>query len=76
MAKETNTTRIQMTFPSALIDSIDAYCKKLHIPRTAWIQTTLAQSIYSAEKMYAAGADAIAGTVADFAKKDDPSAEA
>ena len=47
MAISEDSTRVQMTFPTALIDSIDAFCDRLHVPRNAWIMTTLAQAVYN-----------------------------
>lgn len=46
MAISEDSTRVQLTFPTALIESIDAFCDRLHVPRNAWIVTTLAQAVY------------------------------
>lgn len=46
MANKEDSTRVQMTFPTALIESIDEFCDRLHVPRNAWIVTTLAQAVY------------------------------
>ena len=45
MAISEDSTRVQLTFPTALIESIDAFCDRLHV-RNAWIVTTLAQAVY------------------------------
>lgn len=68
MAKKEETTRIQMTFPTALIEAIDDYCDRVHVQRTAWITTTLAQNLASIDRMYEAGAKAMADTARDIAK--------
>lgn len=69
MAKKDETTRIQMTFPVALVEKIDDLCERLAVPRTAWVMTTLAQAVESQHQAVDAGMRAISETVARIAQE-------
>lgn len=69
MAKKDESTRIQMTFPTALVEKIDELCERLSIPRTAWVMTTLAQAVESQHQAVDAGMRAISDTVARIAQE-------
>lgn len=50
MAKEER-ARVQLTMSPQLLDRIDAYCTRIGVSRSAWIQTVLAERLDQLDAM-------------------------
>lgn len=47
---KTDRARIQVTFSPALLERIDAYCSRIGVTRSAWIQIVLAETLDRRER--------------------------
>lgn len=54
MAKEER-ARVQLTMSPQLLDRIDAYCDRIGVSRSAWIQTVLAERLDQLDAVRATG---------------------
>lgn len=45
MKDDTTRARIQVTLSHELLDRIDAYCTRIGVPRSSWIQIALAETL-------------------------------
>lgn len=51
MPKPTDTTRVQVSLQTGLVEKIDELCARAHMSRSAWIEYTLALAIDSYQQM-------------------------
>lgn len=45
MKDDTTRARIQVSLSHELLDRIDAYCTRIGVPRSSWIQIVLAETL-------------------------------
>lgn len=50
MKDDTTRARIQVSLSRELLDRIDAYCTRIGVPRSSWIQIALAETLDQKEK--------------------------
>ena len=58
-------SRIQVTISPELLARLDAYCKRIGVSRSAYIQIFLGQNLDGLERMYANVSDGIVGVVSE-----------
>lgn len=58
-------SRIQVTISPELLARLDAYCKRIGVSRSAYIQIVLGQNLDGLERMYANVSDGIVGVVSE-----------
>ncbi|WP_432624846.1 ribbon-helix-helix domain-containing protein [Bifidobacterium sp.] len=51
MKDKTTRARIQVTLSRELLERIDAYCTRIGVPRSSWIQIALAETLDQRESM-------------------------
>ena len=50
MKDDTTRARIHVSLSRELLDRIDAYCTRIGVPRSSWIQIALAETLDQKEK--------------------------
>jgi len=69
MRRHTGKARIQVSISQQLLDMLDNYCNAIGVSRSAFIQTTLGQTLYSINALQASMAPALVQGVDNAAQQ-------
>lgn len=64
-----NRTKIQVTLTPELLEKLDAYCETIGVTRSAFVQTTLGQTLYNLGVVQQTVSDSLANVAQKMAEE-------
>lgn len=69
MMANRNRTKIQVTLTPELLEKLDAYCETIGVTRSAFVQTTLGQTLYNLGVVQQTVSDSLANVAQKMAEE-------
>lgn len=69
MMANSNRTKIQVTLTPELLEKLDAYCETIGVTRSAFVQTTLGQTLYNLGVVQQTVSDSLANVAQKMAEE-------